>query len=47
MIANADIYLHEIDSNLIANLQKNKIAYALTFFSKRSDKERGKNHILS
>ena len=30
MIANADIYLHEIDSNLIANLQKNKIAYALT-----------------
>jgi len=30
MIANSDIYLHEIDINIIANLQKNKIAYALT-----------------
>jgi len=30
MIANADIFLYESDSNLIANLKENKNAYALT-----------------
>lgn len=30
MITNADIFLHEINNDLIENLEENKIAYALT-----------------